>query len=123
MCIEDLDVVSERTRLSVDPLKMALELFEVGLANRSGIHIEGVFTLESHKRRLDIEVERKFAVIEHGQEHGIVTTVAQSGERAAQSLWIAQEVTQDHEERAVGGLGKELIDARPGREARLHWLG
>ncbi len=123
MRVEDLYVVAEGARLAINDLEMTLEFLEVRLADRACVHIKGILALKPDERGLDVEVEREFAVIEHGQEHGVVAAVAQPGECAAQSLWITQKITEDHEERAVGGLGKELIDARPGREARLHWLG
>ena len=58
-------------------------------------------------------------MVEHREEHRVVPTVAQAGQRAAQSFRIAEEVAQDHEERAMGGLCQQLIDACRRREACL----
>ena len=82
MCVEDLYVVAEGTCLAIDQLQVTLQLVEVGLANRTGVHVESVLALKPDERGLDIQIKREFPVVEHREEHRVVPTVAQAGQRA-----------------------------------------
>ena len=123
MCVEDLQVVSERTCLAIDALQMALQFLEVGLPDRACVHVERFLALETDERCLDIQVQREFPVIEHGQQHGIVAAVTEPREGSAQAFWIAEEIAQDDEECPVRCLREQLVDARCRREACLDRFG